>query len=141
MIQRFGDVAIDPERVIAVSRKPNDNEPLASQVSDQSVMVMRGIDADICVIPISEAGATALLEHFGKKPEVGNAIQVLAKCSCCGCVPHFYQKYVTAGHGDTPVEWHVCCGCGMQTRGFQVGYGGTEQQCKDKAAAVWNRRD
>jgi len=72
MIQRFGDVAIDPANVIAVSRKVKPVVPsnaASLYAADQCGLVIRDHEMKTCVIEISEAGATALLEHFGKKPE------------------------------------------------------------------------
>ena len=67
MIQRFADVAIDPERVIAVSRHVNDDAPITSPHLDQSGLVLRDNEDKAVVINISANGAAALLEHFGKR--------------------------------------------------------------------------
>jgi hypothetical protein len=66
MIQRFGDVAIDPENVIAVSRQINDDAAANVATHDQSGLVLRDTNNQIVVINISANGAAALLEHFGK---------------------------------------------------------------------------
>jgi hypothetical protein len=69
MIQRFGDVAIDPANVIAVSRHVSDTTASNTAFQDQSGLVLRDFDGHPVVINISANGAAALLEHFGKKPE------------------------------------------------------------------------
>ena len=66
--------------------------------------------------------------------------QELDGCPCCGGIPKYHGERVTYGHGDCPTEWSVRCKCGMRSKGFPTGWDGTEAQCKDKAAAVWNRR-
>lgn len=64
----------------------------------------------------------------------------LDACPCCGGLPKMTSQQVNYGHGDFPTEWSVRCDCGLRTKGVPTGYEGSDDQCKDKAEAIWNRR-
>jgi len=64
----------------------------------------------------------------------------LKHCPCCSGAPEFNSDNECYGHGSFSKKWWVECKCGMMTKSFPEGYEGTDEQCKEKAAKVWNKR-
>lgn len=64
----------------------------------------------------------------------------LKPCPCCGAAPKLCKMDTHGSHGCNEPEWMVKCDCGMRTRGVTHGYEGTDQQCQQMAASIWNRR-
>lgn len=65
MIKRFGEVAVDPETVVAVSKAVR-----PTTKKDESSMIVRhgrgDEDSSVVLVYISAAAAISLLDHFGK---------------------------------------------------------------------------
>ena len=59
----------------------------------------------------------------------------------CGEKPDFKSAGRVFGHGDCPVVWWVECKCGLATKEIAEGYEGTDEDCKEKAANIWNGTD